>query len=252
MKILSLGWGIQSYTLAAMSACGDIEKVDCAIHADTLHESALTYEFARKWKAWLIDKGVKVITVINPTGDLMKSIQIGQTYMPVFTIGKNGKKGQALRSCTDRWKIVPMHRWLQENRKGQSVEMWIGISTDEALRMKPSGVKYITNRWPLIEKGMSREDCRGYLEDHKLEVPPKSACTFCPYHNSYEWRRIQHNALDWQEATTIDKAIRNIRPPLRLFVHPARKPLETIDLRTEQEKGQMNLWDEECSGICGV
>ena len=42
---------------------------------------------------------------------------------------------------------------------GTTVEMWLGISTDEAIRMKDSRDRWITNRYPLIEVGMSRRDC---------------------------------------------------------------------------------------------
>jgi len=57
---------------------------------------------------------------------------------------------------------------------------------------------------------------------------------------------------DWEKAVAVDKSIRDIRPPFPLFVHPARIPLADVDLRTQEEKGQMSLWDEECAGICGV
>ena len=40
-----------------------------------------------------------------------------------------------------------------------AVELWLGISTDEAIRMKPSRDRWIQNRYPLIEAGMSRRDC---------------------------------------------------------------------------------------------
>ena len=71
MKVLSLGWGVQSFTLAAMAALGEIEKPDVAINADTGYESVLTYEFARRWSGWLKDNGIKVVTVReenNPIG----------------------------------------------------------------------------------------------------------------------------------------------------------------------------------------
>ncbi len=134
------------------------------------------------------------------------------------------------------------------------MEQWLGISMDEALRMKPSDVKYVTNRWPLIEKRMSRQDCVRWLERNGIEVPPKSACTFCPYHSMAEWRRIKETPEDWEKALAVDRMIRKARPPYDLFVHSSRKPLEEVDLRTPQEKGQMelDLWSEECSGICGV
>jgi len=252
MKIISLGWGVQSFTLAAMAALGDIEPVDYAIHADTLHEQVGTYRFAEKWTPWLVERGVKVVSVKNPTGGLWKTIGKSLSHIPVFTLDEKGKQGQARRQCTERWKIAPIKKWLQENRRGQIVEQWLGISTDEALRIKDSQVKYIKHRWPLIEKGMSRQDCEKYLAGKGLDVPPRSSCSFCPYHSTKEWQKVKQQPEDWNEAMAIDNAMRDLRPPYRLFVHPSRKPLEGVDLRTEEERGQYSLWDDECSGICGV
>ena len=248
MKVISLGWGVQSFTLAAMAALGELEHVDAAIHADTRHESILTYQFAERFTGWLEEMGVKVITVSDKSSDRV----LAGEMIPAFTSSPAGENGQAFRTCTQRWKIAPIRRWLQANRKGEQVEMWLGISLDEYQRMKDSEVKYITNRWPLIEKHMTREDCEVWLIKNGLKVPPKSACTFCPYHNTKEWRRIKAQPKDWEEAVIVDRMIRKARPPYDLFVHPSRKPLEEVDLRTQEEKGQLSFWDQECSGICGV
>ena len=64
---ISLGWGVQSMTLAAMSALGDLPPVDVAIHADTTHERSATYAYAQRWTPWLEARGVRVVTVSNPT-----------------------------------------------------------------------------------------------------------------------------------------------------------------------------------------
>jgi hypothetical protein len=40
LKVLSLGWGIQSFTLAAMVALGELDPLSFAIHADTTHETS--------------------------------------------------------------------------------------------------------------------------------------------------------------------------------------------------------------------
>lgn len=245
MKIISLGWGIQSFTLAAMVALGELESIDAAIHADTTHESKLTYEFSERWMSWLEEHKMQIVTLsANDPGVIRR----GGVSIPAYTTAS----GWLHRNCTDDWKRTPIRRWLQANRNGESVEQWLGISLDEFQRMKPSDVKYITHRWPLIEKRMTRQDCIVWLDKHGLEVPPKSACTFCPYHSTAEWRRIKATPEDWQEAVEVDRAIRKARPPYDLFVHPSRKPLEDVDLRTAEEKGQMSLWDNECSGICGV
>ncbi len=44
MKVISLGWGVQSFALATMSALGVLPSVDAAIHADTGHERRETLE----------------------------------------------------------------------------------------------------------------------------------------------------------------------------------------------------------------
>jgi hypothetical protein len=245
MKVISLGWGVQSFTLAAMAALGEVESVDVAIHVDTTHEKSWTYEFAARWTPWLEEHGVRVVTVWpNKFDDVI--------MIPAFTQSDSGR-GQLRRQCTGHWKIVPMRRWLQVNREKQPVEQWIGISTDESLRMKSSDVQYITHRWPLIELGMSREDCERWLEDHGLEVPFKSACVFCPYQSKGMWQKVKASGNgDWTSAVKFDKAIRKVRPPFDLYIHQARKPLDQIDMRTEQEKGQIDLFSEECYGICGV
>lgn len=257
MKIISIGWGTQSFALAAMAALGEIETVDYAIHADTTHESILTYQFSKRWSGWLEERGVKIITVSPDRSDPLDN-GYGVHDVPYYTV-KLGQYGQGKRQCTSQWKVIPIRRWVSAELKHRglsktpgSVEQWIGISMDEYRRMKDSDVKYISNRWPLIERRMTRRDCIAWLEAHHLEVPPRSACTFCPYHSTAEWRLIRSTPDDWQEAINVDRAIRKLRPPYDLFVHPARKPLDEVDFRTAEEKGQMSLWDEECSGMCGV
>lgn len=251
MKAISLGWGVQSFTLAAMSALGDLEPVDVAIHADTTHETSGTYAFAERWTPWLEERGVRVVTVRDAAQ--AATVTEFKTDIPAFTDTPGGSGGMLRRQCTHRWKINPMRKWLQANRNGATVEQWLGISLDEFQRMKDSDVKYIAHRWPLIEQRMTRWDCQRYLERHGLEVPPKSACVFCPYHNMAVWREMKATGgADWQKAVEVDEAIRKVRPPYDLFLHPARIPLVDVDLRSEQDKGQLSLWDAECSGICGV
>jgi hypothetical protein len=259
VKIISLGWGVQSFTLAAMAALGKLEPVDAAIHADTTHEMSGTYKFAKKLTPWLEERGVRVVTVGDP--EQAKTVTTFKTDIPAFTESiEDGVYGQLRRQCTSRWKIMPIRRWIREELERRElkktpglVEQWIGISLDEATRMKPADVKYITHRWPLIEMRMTRHDCKLWLEAHGLEVPPRSSCTFCPFHNQEAWRDMKMNhKKDWQEAIEVDYKIRKARPPYDLFVHPARIPLEEVDLRNQEDRGQLSLWDEECDGVCGV
>jgi hypothetical protein len=252
MKVISLGWGVQSFTLAAMVALGELEPVDAAVHSDTTHEASWTYDFARRWTPWLEQRGVRVVTV-QPTRTDPVDNGHGWPDPPYFSQSNKGN-GQIKRQCTGAWKIMPQRRWIQANRNGKPVEQWLGISLDEFQRMKDSSVRYITNRWPLIERRMTRADCVAWLEARGLEVPQKSACYFCPFHSTREWRALQTSGNgDWKKAVEIDAAIRNIRSQYYdLYLHPSRRPLDEVDFRSEVEKGQMTLWDQECEGVCGI
>ena len=73
MIALSLGWGTQSFALAAMVALGELPPVDVAIHADTTHERTATYAFAEKWTPWLEARGVRVVTVRAKTTDPIRT-----------------------------------------------------------------------------------------------------------------------------------------------------------------------------------
>ena len=56
-------------------------------------------------------------------------------------------------------------------QKGKHIETWIGISTDEIMRMKPSRDWWQKNRWPLIEKKMSRQDCLDWYKGKDYRTP---------------------------------------------------------------------------------
>ena len=113
LKILSLGWGVQSWTLAAMAALGEIPKPDYAVHADTTHEMAGTYAHAEKWTPWLENHGVRVRTVKSPNTDVMpgKDKWLYAVQIPAYTRNiETADKGQLKRQCTQDWKVAPLRR----------------------------------------------------------------------------------------------------------------------------------------------
>lgn len=258
MIALSMGWGLQSWTLAAMSALGELPKVDVAVHSDTTHEREATYTFAAEWTPWLEQRGVKVVTVHNQArGGTDAVIGGSKTPIPAHTINA-GKDGRINRQCTSDWKIQPIRRYLQAHRQGQPVELWLGITVDEWHRAKDADVQYITHKFPLLEMGMSRQDCITWLDAKGLPSPGKSSCSFCPFLNRKAWQQMKReNGADWQHAVEVDAAIRNVRPPGQLFVHPARVPLtEAVVIPEDFNYSQIELLgsddrDAECdSGHC--
>lgn len=262
MIAISLGWGVQSFTLAAMSALRELPLVDVAIHSDTQHEHATTYAFAAQWTPWLVERGIKVATVTNTmSGGTEVTIGVSKTPIPAFTLTK-GNKGRMRRQCTNSWKIQPIRRYLQEVRRGQPVELWLGITTDEFHRAKDADVAYITHRFPLLEMGMSRADCLTWLATHDLPTPGKSSCVFCPFLNKLAWQKMKREGgADWQHAVEVDNAIRNVRAKGgtagQLFVHPRLLPLaQAVVIPEDTGYSQLDMLmsddaDAECdSGFC--
>lgn len=252
LTILSLGWGVQSWTLAAMAALGELPPVDYAIHADTTWEREQTYSFAETWTPWLEAHGVKIVTVTDP--EQAAAVTTMKTDIPAFTAGQNGATvidGQLRRQCTGRWKVDPQNAQMRAEleRRGLRktpgvIEKWLGISKDEWQRAKHADVKYIAHRYPLLEKGMTRADCIAWLQAHDLPVPPKSACVFCPFHNKAAWQEMKRaGGRDWQVALEIDTQIRTARPPYPLFVHRARVPLaEAVQIPEDYGMQQADLF----------
>lgn len=264
IRMLSLGWGVQSFTIAAMMARDVLPRVDYLIHADTQHERADTYAFAERWTSWLGEQGLTVLTVSGGRTDVVEHAGVPSVMIPAFTTdSKTQKRGQVRRQCTHDWKIRPIRRFIREEleRRGLTlrpgiVESWMGISLDEFARMRDSDVDYIVNAYPLVDRRISRADCVAWLQEQKLEVPPKSSCTFCPYRSLASWKQLKREGgPDWEEAVAVDETIRDKRPKAELFVHPYRRPLaDAVTIPEDEGAAQLELelgLEQPCdSGYC--
>lgn len=249
LTTLSIGWGVQSFTLAAMSALGTLPKLDFAVFSDTNNEKSATYRFMEKWMPWLENHGVWVACVeADEPNDYIN--KFGYIEIPAFGVHSDDNSPWVLRRhCTAKWKVEPIRRFLQEQRVDQPVEMWMGISIDEFERAKTSNVKYITHRYPLLEMDYSREDCVEWLLSHDLEVPPRSACVFCPYTYLDDWKTLEkEDPADFAAAVAVDEQIRHAQDGNTIYLNRFHIPLVEIGEFQYTPKYALN---EECdSGYC--
>ncbi len=126
--------------------------------------------------------------------------------------------------------------------------------------MKPSRVSYVRHRFPLIEEFMRRSECLAWFaERFPGRSLVKSACTFCPYHDHAQWAEMKRkDPASFAQAVEIDRAIRPGVPGPRRpkgeawFLHPSRRPLEDVDFSAPHDRGQPDLFNNECEGMCGV
>jgi hypothetical protein len=281
LRILSLGAGVQSSTLALMAATGFIEPIDHSVFADTQAEPASVY----RWLDWLeaeIARSAHPFPVHRVThGSLEVSSKtmhvtadgraFSRTDIPFFTMSPEGAMGKIPhRSCTRDYKIFPVERMSRELagvKRGQkhcSVHQLIGISRDEAHRAKPARARkagapvyWVENQWPLLELGYYRGHCLEWMRERGYPEPPRSACVFCPFHSDDEWIRLRdHEPDEFARAVRFEKDLQSAKVASDNFssipyLHRACLPLDKVDLMASKAAGQVDLWGNECEGFCG-
>lgn len=260
MRILSLGAGVQSSTVALMMAHGEIEPAHHAIFADTHAEPESVY----RWLDWLTPKlpfPVHRVTAGSLTEAIMVRVRHEKTGSggPPFFV--RGGRGMLPRQCTRDYKLVPIERQIRKliglakGARGPSevvAESVIGISYDEALRIKPSRLSFVRNVYPLVDRDLTRWHCLEWMRSHGYPQPPRSACVYCPYRSDDEWTQLKANdPAGFEAACSTDDAIRGgyVGSTDEIYVHRSGKPLREVDF---SDVGQGNLFVNECEGMCGV
>lgn len=280
-RILNLGAGVQSTTLALMGvknweywACSEtlpyplVGLIQHAVFADTQAEPKAVYEHL-KWLKPICEKFFPVHTVSK--GSLSENLKAGVNghggrfvSIPAFTNDANGKVNITRRQCTSEYKTDMLNAFVrykilglkpyQRAPENNGVIQIMGLSYDETARVLRVKAMFQTIPWnvgfPLWDMQITRAGCKTWLRKHYPERDvPRSACVFCPYHSNAEWRNIKENDPEgWQESIRIDEEIRNHdwtctrELKQQLFLHRSCVPLAEVDLRDlDQKSGQQQL-----------
>ena len=192
---------------------------------------------------------------------------IYRSIIPVYLKGRDGEgDGIGRRQCTTNYKVRPIRRKIRELLglrprqrvpAGTTVELWLGISTDEAIRMKDSRDRWMTNRYPLIEAGMSRRDCADWWAARYDRLLERSACVACPFQSRTRWVETKRRWPElFAEAVEIDAGLREgLALDKTPYLHMLRMPLAqavALDEAVLGTGGQANGFGNECEGHCGV
>lgn len=262
MRYLSLGAGVQSSAVLILCEQGKLPRPDVAIFADTQDEPAWVYDQLERLKSYATIP-IEVVSDGKLSADVIgrhNGTRSRCAAIPAFTLGADGRAAPLRRQCTREYKITPIERRVREfmgykkyQRIKETATAMIGISTDEATRMRPSRTGWIVNSYPLIDLGLSRRDCLRISADAGLSEPKKSSCVFCPYHSDSYWLDLRTNhPKEFERAVSFDASIRDMsasgaKSPV--YLHRTLTPLEDVELKHEN---QIDLFDEECEGVCGV
>ena len=123
--------------------------------------------------------------------------------------------------------------------------------------MRTSTYHYITFNYPLIDMKITRQGCKDWMKEQGYPEPPRSACTFCPYHDNAEWQNVKANKEEWENVLKLDEDLRTglygtEREEVEYFLHKSGVPLKDADLTVKKKKDEPSLFDEICEGMCGV
>jgi hypothetical protein len=205
-KVASLGMGVQSVAMVYMIRDGVIPKPDLAVFADTGIERPETMELVKEVVAPLLEElGIEFRTVTSHLGRLDDYYR-DHSALPLI----------GTRHCTVKFKVRPIRRLIREyvgpGGGKPLAEAWLGITTDEDHRESKSDVLWCVNRFPLLERGISRQDCLDLLELNGVKVV-KSGCTMCPYQSGVEWLKMRTEHPDhWARALAMEEAYFTARP----------------------------------------
>jgi hypothetical protein len=270
LRVLSLGAGVQSSTLALMAARGDIAPFDAIIFADTGWESQSVY----KWIDWLDTQlAAPIVRVKRPGPDLGQSwLQVVKGDLPhsgtplpgMFLTGKGLSQFQCSKEFKTRVVLREIRRMLglsrgQRGPKGTAVEQALGIDYAEMFRMKESEAPFVKNIFPLVDMRMRRADCKRWMAERQYPEPPRSACIFCPFRSDAEWHDLkQSDPVDFERAARLDEAIRPGWPGMTgaAFLHRTLRPIREIDFTPPPDLFSQSAeeWGtkQDCEGACGV
>jgi hypothetical protein len=108
------------------------------------------------------------------------------------------------------------------------------------------------NRWPLIELGMTRQDCRDWVARHGFRAAHRSACLWCPNRPASYWPALKRDqpAL-FAQAVALDEFLRHGINGLRgqAYLHPSARPLAEAVGDLNEEPDDTTAMDCE-AGVC--
>lgn len=170
------------------------EQIHLILFADTGAEKPHTYDYVKLFSDWLKSKGYpEIITVqsVDKNGNPVSLDDhcIKNKMLPSIAYG--------FKSCSQRHKIQPQDKYVnnwppakEAWKAGGKVTKLIGYDATERYRAKILESDKYKYRYPLIEWGVSRSDCKKIIEDAGLPQPGKSACYMCPSSKLSEIRQL--------------------------------------------------------------
>lgn len=228
LSVWSCGGGVQSTAIAVLIEQGKLPKPDFAFMTDCGYEQRTTLEYVNSITIPRM-KAIGVTLNIVKTTDYTNNDLIdvgGHIVIPAYQRMPDGRIIKFNTHCNETWKVRTAKRWMREQGMERCVN-WIGISTDEKKRARPSVNKWVTLRYPLLELGLNREDCLWLICGAGWPKPPRSSCFFCPQRNDRQWQEMrENNPDDYERALEVEEIVQAHDPTV--FLHRTCRRLKDV------------------------
>ena len=223
-QVWSCGGGVDSVGVAVLIYQGELPKPDYAIMTDNGYEASYTWDYVNQTlKPKMLEVGVNLHIIKSSDYVNMNIVVNNRVVLPAYS-SQNGKVVRFNTQCSGPWKLIPVKRWLREQGVKRCVN-WVGISADEGRRVKDSRLKWITYKYPLAERNLSRRDCKRLITKAGWPVPLRSSCIICPQKTDNQWLDLRDDYPDdWDRAVEIERDIHKTHP--YIFLHRSLLPLQ--------------------------
>jgi len=181
MNIASYGGGTNSTAMLIECVNKGVE-VELILFADTGGEKSHTYKYIKTFSKWLVAHGMPEIITVRTHLESLYEDCMKNKCLPSVAYG--------FKSCSDKWKIRPVDKYIRKTYPDQKIIKIIGIDGDESHRAIDSRNKWSVNKFPLIEYEWGRRECIEAIEKAGLPSPGKSACYFCPSSKASEVKAL--------------------------------------------------------------
>jgi hypothetical protein len=273
VKAFSFGGGVQSVAALVLASQGKIDYrtfIFANVGDDSEYPATMAYlrdvaiPFAETHGLEMVE--VRKTKRDGTTETLLEKLYRTKRSIDIPVRMYNGAPGK--RGCTADFKIKPVAKEMRRRgaTKASPGMVGIGISLDEWTRMKGSQLPHIINDYPLVEMGITRQDCLKIIKDAGLAIPPKSSCFFCPFHSIPVWQDLWSKEPElFARAVQLERMINERRASMglqSLWLTSRARPLdEVIDgsherqlsmfTEADPDEGRYNCGPFTCDGTGG-